>query len=1382
MKTITPAYTKFLTVPGSSGHAGRALVSVLVAVAVLAAACGRDSRESLDTGVDVARASSAVGAGTLARDVVQLTGAVAGAGVRDVSQGSVTAVLAQPGGFGDVGEGEFYSVPVVELAALGVFAGTGCGEGFCPDEPIDRKTMAVWTVRVVTGDEPPPVSRTGFGDVDAGSFYAPFVERMAALGITQGCGDGSGFCPDDTVTRAQMAVFLSRAFSLPDGPDPGFSDVAAGAWYAAEVARLAASGITRGCGDGTVFCPDQATSRAQMATFLHRAIAYDDRPEPEPAVVVLGELPAEATVAASARQIQVSWPQAPRVTGSPVAGYEVQWRSGTQGWDAPRRRVVTALSYVIDGLFDGTLYTVRVRPAAVQSASVDGASIVAGAGSDPAAEVARPPARVDESLEISTTAGPVRFMMDSEPVWPATIALPVDTTGLPEDRSVFLMYHYDPLGLWLPVSGATLDRENSTVHAQVGFTGTFTAIAGSEVAALTDSDINDIGEALRAVVAGETAAGNAAFRLLNGDPAELRRLEPLHVVQYAQAILDAAENLPAGSLPEWMLLMLTVVAQAGTPDAPATTGTQTTRSQTASTTPVTLLAANSPAPAAVDTPHSASGAQAALALPGFIEDALSWHTYQIQDKVAGNRGDAPQCDGTLPPWVPRIVTAEDRNAPVLVCGEEVDGSLHLKIASNRGYPMRATVDFPFEVADAGFNSDWGEQLATLLAGHNQVFLRETGTISLEIPHDSRTLDEVLRIEFQPDPVAYFYSTMLEIGLGALPLPPSLSQAILECILPVLLALDSLVRNLVTGAYERTPLGSIRLQRDIEVLERAQDSQIVCITKELELSAYTEFRASGQSIIDELLGISLLTYLDIGASLSFNFADLISDGSIEEVSTVHIRIDPTPPTQPRIGYQELNLDRGGYDLYVANADGTGTTNITTNAIDDPSGDPRDLIWGWSPDGARIAYHDADRGGLYVTNADGTGTTTITTNFVSQFAPYSAWSPDGTRIAYQEQDPDTRRRGLYVANADGTGTTTITTSFLGGNVWWSPDGTRIAYTIAYTEVGPDTRRRTLRDLYVANADGTGTTTITTRTYTIVQRDWLWSPDGTRIAYRHRDPDTRRWGLYVANADGTGTTTITTTTDGLSWRPWRPWQSWSPDGTRIAYAEVDPDTRRWDLYVANADGTGTTTITTNRANGEWLWSPDGTRIAYQEWDRDPRRWGLHVANADGTGTTTITTNPLGGNVWWSPDGTRIAYKEQQDPDTSRAVLYVVNADGTGTTTITTLMDRIVDSDFVWSPDGTRIAYEQGAGRGGLYVAKADGTGTNTISTSVAASYWGWSPDGTRIAYRARNPDTRRYDLYVANADGTGTTTISTNFASSSAWAWSPGVMDARSMNGGG
>ena len=191
-------------------------------------------------------------------------------------------VLAQIGGFSDVADDAYYSAPVEALAAAGVFAGTECDEGFCPDAPLDRATMAVWTVRVLDGEDPAPVGSTRFADVDGSHRHAAFIGRFDELGVTQGCGDGTRFCPDETVTRAQMAVFLSRAFSLADGPDPNFSDVPADAWYAPDVAKLAASRITKGCGDGTAFCPDDDTNRAQMATFLHRALGRDDPPGPPP--------------------------------------------------------------------------------------------------------------------------------------------------------------------------------------------------------------------------------------------------------------------------------------------------------------------------------------------------------------------------------------------------------------------------------------------------------------------------------------------------------------------------------------------------------------------------------------------------------------------------------------------------------------------------------------------------------------------------------------------------------------------------------------------------------------------------------------------------------------------------------------------------------------------------------------------------------------------------------------------------------------------------------------------------------------------------------------------------------------------------------------------
>ena len=97
------------------------------------------------------------------------------------------------------------------LAEDGMFAGTECADGFCPDEPIDRATMAVWTVRLLDQGDPLQPASSRFTDVDASHPHAAFIERLAQLGVTAGCGDGTRFCPEDPTSRAQMATFLYRA-------------------------------------------------------------------------------------------------------------------------------------------------------------------------------------------------------------------------------------------------------------------------------------------------------------------------------------------------------------------------------------------------------------------------------------------------------------------------------------------------------------------------------------------------------------------------------------------------------------------------------------------------------------------------------------------------------------------------------------------------------------------------------------------------------------------------------------------------------------------------------------------------------------------------------------------------------------------------------------------------------------------------------------------------------------------------------------------------------------------------------------------------------------------------------------------------------------------
>jgi hypothetical protein len=106
-----------------------------------------------------------------------------------------------------------------------------------------------------------------FTDIDD-SVHWSAIAWIADEGITAGCG-GTKFCPDGLVTRAQMATFLARALDLPPSSGDAFTDDE-GSIHEENINRIAQAGITVGC-SATRYCPGGIVTRAQMATFLARA-------------------------------------------------------------------------------------------------------------------------------------------------------------------------------------------------------------------------------------------------------------------------------------------------------------------------------------------------------------------------------------------------------------------------------------------------------------------------------------------------------------------------------------------------------------------------------------------------------------------------------------------------------------------------------------------------------------------------------------------------------------------------------------------------------------------------------------------------------------------------------------------------------------------------------------------------------------------------------------------------------------------------------------------------------------------------------------------------------------------------------------------------------
>ena len=151
----------------------------------------------------------------------------------------------------------------------------GCGGGdYCPANPVTRAQMAIFLLKAKNGagHVPPPATGTLFADVPQGSFAADWIEELAGLGVTGGCG-GNNYCPDAPVTRAQMAVFLLKTLLgsgyAPPAATGVFDDVPPGAFADAWIEDLYARGITGGCSlSPLLYCPNTANNRGQMAVFL----------------------------------------------------------------------------------------------------------------------------------------------------------------------------------------------------------------------------------------------------------------------------------------------------------------------------------------------------------------------------------------------------------------------------------------------------------------------------------------------------------------------------------------------------------------------------------------------------------------------------------------------------------------------------------------------------------------------------------------------------------------------------------------------------------------------------------------------------------------------------------------------------------------------------------------------------------------------------------------------------------------------------------------------------------------------------------------------------------------------------------------------------------
>ena len=166
---------------------------------------------------------------------------------------------------------QFYNF-VTTLVTNAITAGVGGGL-YGVDQPTLRQQMAVFLLKAKFGlcYVPPPCVGT-FPDVPCSSNFAPWIEDLAARGITGGCGGGN-YCPQNPVRRDQMAVFLLKTkYGSAHVPPPCtgvFPDVPCASPFAPWIEQLFDETITSGCGGGN-YCPLENNTRGQMAVFIVR--------------------------------------------------------------------------------------------------------------------------------------------------------------------------------------------------------------------------------------------------------------------------------------------------------------------------------------------------------------------------------------------------------------------------------------------------------------------------------------------------------------------------------------------------------------------------------------------------------------------------------------------------------------------------------------------------------------------------------------------------------------------------------------------------------------------------------------------------------------------------------------------------------------------------------------------------------------------------------------------------------------------------------------------------------------------------------------------------------------------------------------------------------